>query len=142
MITIRNLKRRGVALVIVLSVLMLMSALLVAFMGRVGTERAASRALSQSFEAKQVYDSAVNLVMSQIRDGTRSIEGTRSWASQPGLIRTFQRNGKDKELTVYKLYSSDKMQEEGTAYDPTQPMESGLSGGIAAWDKTPDGFVD
>src|SRR5687768_10684340 len=85
--------QRGVALVIVLSVLLLMSALLVAFMGRVSSERVSQRAASASFEARQAYESAVNLVISQIRDATKDDTGLVGWASQPGAIRTFRSGG-------------------------------------------------
>src|SRR5690349_21139577 len=130
-------KQRGVALVIVLSMLLLMSALLVAFMGKVGSERAASQLVAQSFEAKQAYDSAVNIVMSQIHDGTRTMDGTRAWASQPGAIRTFDATNKD--LTVFKLYSSSEMQVDGANYRPNDAAESGLQNG---YEDTPRGYVD
>jgi uncharacterized protein (TIGR02600 family) len=139
MITNLPSKRRGVALVIVLAILMLLSALLVAFMGKVGTERAASRSIAQSFEAKQAYDSAVNLVMSQIREATRNT-GDTAWASQPGAIRVFGDNAwrpDDAKAFVYKLYSSDRMKVKESDYDPTLPLESGLEGNRS---KTPDGF--
>jgi uncharacterized protein (TIGR02600 family) len=116
--------QRGVALVIVLSMLVLMSALLVAFMGSVSTERTASRAASATFDAKQAYESAVNLVISQIREATNDDTGEVGWASQPGAIRTFNASG-DRE--VFKLYSSDRMRVSSTAYDPATPAESGFN---------------
>ena len=116
--------QRGVALVVVLSVLLLMSALLVAFMGRVSTERSSQRATLATFEAKQAYESAVNLVISQIREATKDDSGDVGWASQPGVIRTFDNKGKD--LKVYKLYSQELMQVSASNYRPAQTNESGF----------------
>lgn len=137
MISIRLSQRRGVALVIVLAMLMLLSALLVAFMGKVGTERSSSRLVAQSFEARQAYDSAVNLVMSQIREATSNPDGKRAWASQPGAIRVFDDSKTD--FMVYKLYSSNKMQLKASDYKPADAVENGFGASPAV---TPDGFVD
>lgn len=114
--------RRGVALVVVLSTLLLMSALLVAFMGRVSTERASQRATYSGYEAQQAAESAVNLVISQIRAATTSaLDGSTGWASQPGVIRTF-----GTEDRVYKLYSSLQMRDTETGYNPASFQESGI----------------
>src|SRR5688572_6021275 len=132
-----NARRRGVALVIVLSMLVLMSAVLVAFMGTVSTERLAQRAAYSTFEAQQAAESAVNLVISQIRAATTEVDdGSRGWASQPGAIRTFGTASK-----VYKLYSSDRMQVSAGDYRPETPSESGIN---PSDPQTPpdDGFVD
>lgn len=137
MIAIRHSNRRAVALVIVLAILMLLSALLVAFMGKVGTERLASKSIAQGVEAKQAYDTAVNLVMSQIRDATRN-DGKTAWASQPGVIRTFDDSGAD--VTVFKLYSHDKMQVKASDYKPNQVDESGVD--TTDLNKTPPYFVN
>lgn len=130
-------RRRAVALVIVLAMLAILSTLLIAFMGRVTTENVAATSISHSIEAKQAYDSAVNLAMSQIREGTRT-DGTRAWASQPGAIRTFDSTGKD--TTVYKLYSSDVMKVEPNRFTPSDPVESGID--LTDLNKTPPGFVN
>lgn len=128
---------RGVALVIVLSMLVLLSALLVAFMTTATTERAASFANAGVANSRQIADSTVSFVISQIRDATSITDEKTTWASQPGAIRTFAGaltpgakqtgslpngaywddyspsgaslpGGRPAEA-VYKLYSSDKM---------------------------------
>src|SRR5690349_1482451 len=128
---------RGVALVIVLSMLVLLSALLVAFMTTASTERSASFANAGVANSRQIADSTVSYVISQIRDATSVPEDNVIWASQPGAIRTFAgtitsggtktgslrdgaywddyspssatiKGGRPAEA-VYKLYSSDKM---------------------------------
>lgn len=116
-----NLNRQsGVALVIVLSMIVLLSALMVAFMSRVSTEGRAAKFALQGFEARQAAETAVNVVISQLREATKQ----GGWASQPGLIRTFE-SGKDGP--VYKLYSSDKMMVTASAYNPSSPDEAGIN---------------
>lgn len=139
MIPISNISnsRRAVALVIVLAMLVLMSGLLVAFMSTVSTERAAASAATSGFEARQAAESAVNLVISQIRDATKDVSGEMGWASQPGVIRTFDSNGLDG--TVFKLYSSDEMQR-SSLYEPGSLKESGFSGSDPKL--TPEGYVN
>ena len=130
--------RRAVALVIVLAILLLMSSLLVAFMGTISNEREASRSMTAGFEAKQAYETAVNLVISQIREATKNDDGTVGWASQPGAIQTFG-SGSNSNM-VYKLYSSDVMQQARTQWNPGTPAESGFD--PAKPTDTALGFVD
>ncbi len=130
--------RRGVALIIVLAILLLMSALLVAFMGTVSNEREASRSMTAGFEAKQAYETAVNLAISQLRAATSSDDGTTGWASQPGAVHTFGSGSNSNK--VYKLYSSDVMQQAITQWKPGTPAESGFD--PASPSVTPSGFVD
>src|SRR5215210_7548042 len=80
---------RGVALVIVLAMLVLLSALLVAFMSTATTERASSYANAGVSTARQIADSTVSLVISQIREATSFPDEGVTWASQPGAIKTF-----------------------------------------------------
>lgn len=134
---LNTFRQRGVALVIVLSVLLLMSAMLVAFMSSVSTERVSQRAAYSSFEAQQVAESAVNLVISQIRAATTEIDdGSQGWASQPGAIHTFGSNAK-----VFKLYSAARMQESEANYSPGSPDESGMSPSTPGISPGPE-FVD
>jgi Tfp pilus assembly protein PilX len=118
--------RRGVALVIVLAMLVLMSGLMVAFISTATTERSASFANSGTVSARQIADSTVNTVISEIREATSVADEDVTWASQPGAIRTFGgrlqatrkplRDGayyqtftSSPQDYVYKLYSADEM---------------------------------
>ena len=123
--TFKNRSRRsGIALVIVLSMIVLLSAIMVAFMSRVSTEGRAAKIALQGFEARQAAETAVNLVISQLRAGTYDPSNLkRAWASQPGLIRTFSEGG-DNE--VYKLYSSNEMIQSASKYDPSSAAEAGI----------------
>lgn len=144
---------RGVALVIVLAMLVLLSALLVAFMSTATTERASSYANAGVSTARQIADSTVSLVISQIRDATSQPDEAVTWASQPGAIRTFsggisgaKENLKDgayyqtyragsKDFT-YKLYSSEVMKMETAKYETDEanglPSEVEV---IEEWDR-------
>ncbi|HET6408015.1 MAG TPA: Verru_Chthon cassette protein A [Chthoniobacteraceae bacterium] len=126
--------RRGVALVIVLAMLVLLSGLIVAFFNSVRTERNATKADSSVANARTIADSTVNMVIAQIREATTRYTDRATWASQPGAIRTFsgkqnsQRYQTDKGAMVYpyepgssdyvyKLYSADRMRVKAEDYN-------------------------
>lgn len=111
----RKLKSRrtaAISLVLVLGMLTLLSIIVVAFLSNVSTDLTASRSYEDQSTTRALADSAVNLVIAQIRDA--STQASRAWMSQPGLIRTFTGSAPDK---AYKLYSDETMQESG-AFDP------------------------
>ncbi len=129
----RPRSKSGVALVLVLSMLVLLSVLLVAFMTSATTETAASKAFSQQMEARQAADAAVNMVMGQVRDATTAAaDGATpnaskanvgyTWASQPGAIRTFGTNN-----AVYKLYSATKMRQPEKEFLGEVETEAGVA---------------
>lgn len=102
--------RRGAALIIVLALLVLVLGLVVAFLARTSTERSASSAYLSSASTRQLAETAVNLVQSQIRDATTQGSGV-AWISQPGMIRTFGSAGNPGSTVqkVHKLYSADEL---------------------------------
>ena len=119
-------RTRGFALVVVLSVLALLLVLIVGFISRAGTERSAATGFQASVSARQIADTAVSLVQGQIYVATS--QGTEvAWTSQPGMIRTFDKNGNSQNS--YKLYSSSEMISEGA------PTTSSLSADMppASW---------
>ncbi len=105
----------GIALVIVLAMLVLLSALVVAFMVSVKTDLSASQSYQGGVTTRVLADSAVNLVIGQIREG--STQEGKAWISQPGLVRTFTVDGVPSQ--AFKLYSAETMVE-GTSFDPTK----------------------
>ncbi len=131
--------RRGIALVIVLTMLVLLSGVLIAFMASAANERTASQAASSGAMTRQIADSTLNLVLAQIRDATSQTGNDVTWASQPGAIRTFggtvsntktqiQASGGPlgayyNEYTpsaddfVFKLYSADHLRPSATEYN-------------------------
>lgn len=100
-------KRRAAALIIVVTFVVLLSAMVVAFFSRVGTSLEESRTYAESVSVRQLADSAVGVVMGQIREATTVPQG--AWASQPGMIRVYRSpDGKPgpEVHAFYKLYSS------------------------------------
>ena len=110
--------QKGMALVIVLAMLVLITGLVVAFFSSVTSDAGSSAVYASDAKAKQLADSSVNLVMGQIIEATKSFKsGSTSatdrlaWASQPGAIRTFDNNGN--AYQTFKLYSAQSMVENG-----------------------------
>jgi uncharacterized protein (TIGR02600 family) len=98
--------RGGFALVVVLGMVVLIVGILVAFLLMAGTERTASGGFVAALSARNVGEAAVSLVKVQINSATT--QGTNTaWASQPGMVRTFDASGKLRN--TYKLYSSSTM---------------------------------
>ncbi|HEY8966218.1 MAG TPA: Verru_Chthon cassette protein A, partial [Candidatus Methylacidiphilales bacterium] len=95
--------RSGFILVSVLAILGLLVLLVVAFLARAGTERVSSAGYRASLASRQLADTAVNFVEGEINLATAQGSGV-SWASQPGMVRTFDSGGN--LLSVYKLYSA------------------------------------
>lgn len=102
-------RRKGVALVTVLTVMALTTILVLTFFSLATSEHRASHTYSHGLHAQQVAEQAVNLVIAQIREATKVTRPgeTIAWASQPGAIRVWDQNGR--ELMAHKLYSDDLM---------------------------------
>ncbi len=127
-------KHSGVALIIVLAFLVLISGLTVAFLSSVTTQLDLSKTTASSASAVQLANSAVNVVMAQIVDATTTGTsnpgaGIKAWTSQPGMIRTFDSSGAAKYS--YKLYSSGTMVVTGTANEvPPDKWNSSANAGL------------
>ena len=133
----------GVALVIVLGFLVIISALAVAFFSSVTTELKASRTFASGVTTRQLADSAANIVMAQIRDATT--RENAAWASQPGMIRVYRTPSgtggtpSSSAESFFKLYSSDNMIVSGNG-----PLTTFLSTPdyAQAWDEAPAFWTD
>jgi len=99
-------KKRGIALVTVLAVLTLAAVMIMAFFSLSRNELTSSTAYSHGIEAQQLAQTAVNIVMHQIRSATS--DNKIAWSSQPGMIRTYDASG---FKSGFKLYSDDEMLE-------------------------------
>ena len=124
---------RGSALIIALAVMVIVFALVVGILSRVTTERLAAKGYASSIEAKLLADTAVQLVQAQIGVAT-SGGTTNAWSSQPGLIRTFDQDGKP--AGSYKLYSSGTMQVKGALVPSQEAAE------LENWFAQPAHFTD
>lgn len=108
-------RHSGVALVMVLLIVVLLSILVVSFFLDVRTETISADSYSERTRARMLADSVQNLAVAQIQKATEgsSRDGRIvAWASQPGMIRTWDDTGTPGE--AYKLYSSDQMVIDGS----------------------------
>ena len=135
--------RNGSALIFVLSILVLLTAIVVTLLFRVQTDLSLSQNYAGQTSVKTLSDTAVNLVIAQIRSGS-SNQG-QAWISQPGLIRTFNNSGNP--VAAYKLYSSNVMTDTTGTFNPNTDAaalanDSSVSGTTGDWSNYPNIFVD
>jgi len=124
-------RKEGMALVIVLSVLVLLTILVVGFLSRATLDRTSASAYSDGSRNSQLADYAANIVQAQIdHAATRT---NTAWASQPGMVRTFTSTGS--LLQAYKLYSDGDM--------VTNLVDlAAATTALANWSASPAHFVD
>lgn len=114
----------GMALVIVLASLVFLVTLSLAFLVSVSTELNSSKVYSQGANAKLLAQTAVNLATAQIADAARGEDAggnTLAWASQPGMIRTYDTSGQP--AGYFRLFSWTDMSGAG-AFDHTLPTNA------------------
>lgn len=101
-------QQRGMALIIVISVLSMLTILVVAMLTMSDGERVSASHQAEAEKARELADLATNVVMGQIWEGTKKdSKVTTLWASQPGAVRKYAANGMFH--SGYKLYSSSEM---------------------------------
>ena len=137
-------QRRGVALVIVLVFVVLLSVFILSFFTNSQNELSAAQSFSGEISAHQLAETASSLVMGQVREATT--QPKVAWASQPGMIRTYgdgKGNASDKALGFYKLYSSDDMIIGPKEFDAFRSKLNDVKtlGGEIPIDSTPDGLA-
>ena len=133
---------RGIALILVLVFLVLLSVLALAFFGSVATELQASRNFASGVTTRQLAESATNIVMGQIREATARENG--AWASQPGMIRVYRdgSSASSQADAFFKLYSSNNMIVTKSQIGSFDPAADVPATGVTAWYKNPAHFVD
>ncbi|MES2570335.1 MAG: Verru_Chthon cassette protein A, partial [Verrucomicrobiota bacterium] len=137
-----HFRRRGAALIVTLALVMLLAGLILAFLTQVTTESGTARNFADSLTTRQLADSAVDIVISQVREATSVPNG--AWASQPGMIRVYGENGKASERAhgFYKLYSSNTLTigpDALKSFDPDREVPAGASTG---WNHLPALWTD
>ncbi|MEZ0273526.1 MAG: Verru_Chthon cassette protein A, partial [Roseimicrobium sp.] len=130
------------AIVMVLSIMALLMVLVLALLSMGSSETRSSAAFSQSSQVRTLSDMPVSIIMGQIREATSGLGMTKSWASQPGMIRVFGTDsggpgGRSRLETAWRLYSSDKMSEAGTSFSAT-----GEANTLSQWKETRAQFTD
>ncbi len=98
--------QRSLALVSVLILVVLITAVILGFLITSGLEQTSSRSYKASSSARLMADTAINLVQGQINEAT-SQGMSYAWASQPGAIRTYNNTGELHQ--IYKLYSAQNL---------------------------------
>ncbi|MFZ4681142.1 MAG: Verru_Chthon cassette protein A [Terrimicrobiaceae bacterium] len=121
-------RRNAFALVLVMITIVLAATMAVFFLGTAGRERRGVDLYARGSQVRHLAGMTVSRVMGQINAATK--EGTAatpvSWASQPGMVRTYAANGNPSN--VYKLYSWDNPVEAGTGFVPTASTQVPPSG--------------
>jgi len=139
--------RRGIALLLVLTMLLLLSLLVVGLLTTARQEVTTAKSYSDSNDVRSLADMTANFVISQLEQATNQLPNNPNnndwaWISQPGLLRTFSPQGQQQ---VFKLYSSDKMvldsgtTPSGLTYDPAAATTSEVP---TNWYSLPNEFVD
>jgi len=142
-------RNRGIALIIVISMVAILTVMTVAMLSLSDTERKSSVKYSAAESAASLADMAVNIVMSQIWDGTNqskqavataspTMGSTAIWASQPGAIRKYTLDGLF--YMGYRLYSSHQMVVGPGALEST--MSDSNAAPALTWQLQPDTWVD
>lgn len=132
-------KKRAFALVLVLIIIVLAATMAVFFLASAGQERRGVDLYARGSQVRHLAGMTVNRVMGQISAATK--EGTAtapvSWASQPGMVRTFAATGTS-AVNFYKLYSWDTGMVTAGGFNPAAAGENPPSG----WKNTPAMFSD
>lgn len=131
--------RRGLALISVLAMVTLATVIVLALFSVSDTEFKASKIYAGGNSARQFGDTAVNVVIGQIRSAT--VDSTtpslpRLWSSQPGAVRVYNLDGTF--FRGHKLYSDSTMIVTGADGDNAMSGDAPDS----AWDSSPDRYVD
>jgi hypothetical protein len=138
-------QQRGIAIITVLSVLLLMTVLILAFFKMAQSELEDAKLYSDGVRTTQLSEIVTNIVIGQIREATFCVGATKrnTWASQPGAIHRFgiETRGSGNDFRnmsrgIYKLYSSSSM---FAAYSPTKTLATDVPGD---WDERPAQYVD
>ena len=113
-------RHKGLALIIVLSMLALATIIILAFLSVADTEHKGTLTYSASQNSRRLADTAVNLVISQIRAASEPEAGSLIryiHATQPGAVRKYSPDGAF--YAGYKLFSdSDMIYRPGATADP------------------------
>jgi hypothetical protein len=139
----RHQRKRGVAIITVLSIISLMTILVISFFNMAQNQRATSAGTVDIQRVQSIKDTAINLVVAQIREATTLQQGSEStiWSSQPGAIRTY---GNQNALnTIYKLYSAKELKIDNIPPFNGQFVIDRIKSDIpTGWDAFPERYVD
>jgi uncharacterized protein (TIGR02600 family) len=128
--------RRGLALIIVVTSIALISVLVVAIFSVTRTEFRATQSYVAAKSAKQLGDISVSIVQAQIQNGQATTTQGTFHATQPGMVRVYNSDGSFN--SGLKLYSSQQMKVTGEEDN----LLSAANLAPSNWDTLPARFVD
>ncbi len=142
---LRRNRHEGAALIMILAAVALLALMTLSFLRITSTEAKSSVLYSKGAELAILGDSAVDIVMAQISsaaDNTYSGGRRFTWISQPGLVRTYDDQGRPGK--AFKLYSSSRMVVDsgGNAAGEFDPAASLATEVPANWSSRPAEFTD
>jgi len=133
--------KKGFALVVTLSVVVLLTFLIIAFFSSATRDQQETENYSDNTEAEHLASATINLVVGQIREatfgfvrdsaGNAETDSRLAWASQPGMIRTFDSDGQP--YRYFKLYSSNEMVVDAPSGSFVDPITSNWYELPGAW---------
>jgi hypothetical protein len=127
----------GMALVMVLTALAVMTILLLALFAGTSHQMRGAQSDTSLAREKMLADSAVALVIGQIQQA--STQTNQAWISQPGLLRTYAATAARTPARCYKLYSTSSV---ANMIDTSGTLAF-LAGDIPAnWSSTPNQYTD
>jgi hypothetical protein len=129
-------QEKGVALITVLAIVLLMTVLITSFFTMSRNELTTAIKDSENLKARALADAAVNMAISQIREGTTQLNtdgGFLAWSSQPGAIRVYRNDGQLNR--IIKLYSARLMAGDSLSQVQSQDIRND-------WDSLPNQWVD
>lgn len=116
----RFLQKKGAALVVVLSLLVMLTVLVTAFFLAVETDTQSATSNHNMGGLRQLSELPLQIIKTQIQAATTLgqtgtlEESVNTWTSQPGLLRVFRNTGD--LVRAYKLYSSSTMDSDTVSF--------------------------
>lgn len=139
--------KRGIALLLVLVGVAILTVMILSLCLDINSELQSSKIYAHGASVKLLGQTAVNLVMAEIYQatsgctpGTTNDGSTLAWASEPGMIRTYDTTGAPAQY--YKLYSDSAMTGTG-AFNHTQgSLVPDGNNGTVAWYNQKGVYID
>ena len=136
-----NTRKRGLALIMVVSCLALLTVLMLALFSTTENEFKATSGFVAGQNARLLADSATNIVMGQLQKAVKpNTSGTSRTihATQPGAVRSYAADGTFRAL--FKMYSSHEMEIRGNGPADEAKINSDLP--PTDWNTKPARYVD
>jgi uncharacterized protein (TIGR02600 family) len=138
--------RRAFALVLTLSTLGMLVALALALFSIATSSRSTAFTSAKHARVSQLSELATDLTVAQWRAATSGLSTSRTWTSQPGLLRVFATSqdpanpSRAALVAAHKLYSDSPLTHIPASHGPFDPATE--SAKLASWETQPALFTD